>query len=129
MPHNTRTSCNVTKCPSAISAYVCAWRESVYTKDLGTLIAPADDACRKSVSFLSSYQFFNMCDSFTTLQTKLGKKTTMHTINPKAITVSELYGVLDPDTRDWTDGLLSNIFREINKPLPPDKDEARWALR
>jgi dynein heavy chain len=70
-----------------------------------------------------------MCDSFTTLQTKLGKKTTMHTINPKAITVSELYGVLDPDTRDWTDGLLSNIFREINKPLPPDKDEARWALR
>lgn len=29
------------------------------------------------------------------------------------------------DTRDWTDGLLSNIFREINKPLPPDRDEAR----
>ena len=59
------------------------------------------------------------------LQTKLGKRTTQHVINPKAITVAELYGVLDPDTRDWTDGLLSNIFREINKPLPPDKDEAR----
>ncbi len=58
-------------------------------------------------------------------QTKLGKKTTLFTINPKAITVAELYGVLDPDTRDWTDGLLSNIFREINKPLPADKDEAR----
>lgn len=39
--------------------------------------------------------------------------------------MAELYGVLDPDTRDWTDGLLSCIFREINKPLPPDKDEAR----
>jgi dynein heavy chain len=59
-------------------------------------------------------------------QTKLGKKTQLFTINPKAITVAELYGVLDPDTRDWTDGLLSNIFREINKPLPADKDEARW---
>lgn len=34
----------------------------------------------------------------------------------------ELYGVLDPITRDWTDGLLSNIFREINKPSEkPDK--------
>ncbi len=44
-------------------------------------------------------------------QTKLGKKTHLYTINPKAISVSELYGVLDKDTRDWTDGLLSNIFR------------------
>lgn len=61
-------------------------------------------------------------------QTKLGKRTHLFTINPKAITVAELYGVLDPDTRDWTDGLLSNIFREINKPLPADKDEARWVL-
>jgi dynein heavy chain len=43
----------------------------------------------------------------------------------QAISVAELYGVLDPDTRDWTDGLLSNIFREINKALPPEKDEAR----
>lgn len=44
-------------------------------------------------------------------QTKLGRRTTLYTLNPKAITVSELYGVLDKDTRDWTDGLLSNIFR------------------
>ena len=36
----------------------------------------------------------------------------------------ELYGVLDPNTRDWTDGLLSNIFREINKPT--DKNERRY---
>ena len=43
----------------------------------------------------------------------------------QAITVAELYGVLDPDTRDWTDGLLSNIFREINKSLAEGKDEAR----
>ena len=47
---------------------------------------------------------------------------------PQAITVAELYGVLDPDTRDWTDGLLSNIFREINKSLAEGKDEARQDL-
>ncbi|MEW5308429.1 MAG: hypothetical protein WDW38_000392 [Sanguina aurantia] len=61
-------------------------------------------------------------------QTKLGKKTTLFTINPKALSVAELYGVLDPDTRDWTDGLLSNIFREINKPLAGDKDEGRYLV-
>lgn len=38
----------------------------------------------------------------------------------------ELYGVLDPDTRDWTDGLLSNIFRDVNKPT--DKPERRYIL-
>ena len=51
-------------------------------------------------------------------QTKMGCPTKLSIINAKAQSVSELYGVLDPETRDWTDGLLSNIFREMNKPLP-----------
>lgn len=42
--------------------------------------------------------------------------TKLFTINPKDRSVTELYGVLDPNTRDWTDGLLSSIFREINRP-------------
>ncbi|WIA10356.1 hypothetical protein OEZ85_010548 [Tetradesmus obliquus] len=46
----------------------------------------------------------------------------------QAITVAELYGVLDKDTRDWTDGLLSNIFREVNRPLPPERDEAHYIV-
>lgn len=29
----------------------------------------------------------------------------------------ELYGFLDMETRDWIDGLFSNIFREMNKPI------------
>ena len=61
-------------------------------------------------------------------QTKLGKKTTLNIVNPKAQSVAELYGVLDPDTRDWTDGLLSNLFREMNKPLTQGKDEARYLV-
>lgn len=39
----------------------------------------------------------------------------------QAVTVAELYGQLDPETRDWTDGLLSSMFREINKPLTSGK--------
>ncbi|KAM6931388.1 dynein axonemal heavy chain 10 [Xenentodon cancila] len=59
-------------------------------------------------------------------QTKLGLHTKLYPLNPKATSVIELYGVLDPDTRDWTDGILSNIFREINKPT--DKKERRYIL-
>ncbi|RUS75418.1 hypothetical protein EGW08_016829, partial [Elysia chlorotica] len=52
--------------------------------------------------------------------------TKLYTINPKERPVIELYGVLDPATRDWTDGLLSNIFREINKPT--EKNEFRYMV-
>nr|XP_028567040.1 dynein heavy chain 10, axonemal isoform X2 [Podarcis muralis] len=59
-------------------------------------------------------------------QTKLSLVTKLYTLNPKAMSVIELYGILDPTTRDWTDGVLSNIFREINKPT--DKKERRYIL-
>jgi dynein heavy chain len=39
------------------------------------------------------------------------------------ITLNELYGVLDPDSRDWTDGLLSKIFKDMNQDLHPGKEE------
>lgn len=54
---------------------------------------------------------------------RLGLQTKMYPLNPKAMSVIELYGILDPETRDWTDGILSNIFRDINKPT--DKQERR----
>ncbi|XP_078523750.1 dynein axonemal heavy chain 10 isoform X2 [Lissotriton helveticus] len=59
-------------------------------------------------------------------QTRLGLVTRLYTLNPKAMSVIELYGILDPTTRDWTDGVLSNIFRDINKPT--DKKERRYIL-
>jgi dynein heavy chain len=48
------------------------------------------------------------------LKPTTGATTCCFTICPKAINLRELYGVLDPDSRDWTDGLLSKIFKEIN---------------
>nr|NVI73016.1 dynein heavy chain at 89D [Cucujiformia] len=59
-------------------------------------------------------------------QTLMGLPTKIHTLNPKACSVIELYGILDPFTRDWVDGLLSNIFREINRPT--EKQERRYIL-
>jgi len=59
-------------------------------------------------------------------QTKLGLATKLYTINPKERSVVELYGVLDPNTRNWTDGLLSNIFRDINRPT--EKNERKYIV-
>ncbi|XP_067910592.1 dynein axonemal heavy chain 10 isoform X4 [Heterodontus francisci] len=59
-------------------------------------------------------------------QTRLSLVTKLYTLNSKAVSVIELYGILDPVTRDWTDGILSNIFRDINKPT--DKKERRYIL-
>jgi dynein heavy chain len=43
----------------------------------------------------------------------------MFVLNPKAQPLNELYGEMDPVTRDWTDGILSKLFRELNDRLPP----------
>eukprot|EP01135_Chromosphaera_perkinsii_P009070 Nk52_evm1s1607 gene=Nk52_evmTU1s1607 len=61
-------------------------------------------------------------------QTALNLPTKLFVLNAKAVTVRELYGVLDPNTRDWTDGLLSHIFRECNRPLTSDKQERRYIV-
>ena len=34
-------------------------------------------------------------------QTQMGMKTSLYTVNPKAISVIELYGTLDPLTREY----------------------------
>ncbi|XP_071441594.1 dynein axonemal heavy chain 10 [Hetaerina americana] len=55
--------------------------------------------------------------------TALGRPTKLSILNPKACSVIELYGILDPATRDWTDGLLSQIFREMNRPLATEGEQ------
>jgi dynein heavy chain len=50
-------------------------------------------------------------------QTQMGMKTSLYTVNPKAISVIELYGTLDSLTREWTDGIVSMLYRMINRPI------------
>lgn len=49
-------------------------------------------------------------------------------MNPKSITVNELYGQMNLQTREWRDGLLSKIFRIANQKPLPGKEQNRWIL-
>ncbi|KAM9311612.1 dynein axonemal heavy chain 3-like [Gastrophryne carolinensis] len=46
-------------------------------------------------------------------------------INPKALTIGQLYGSFDPVTHEWIDGVLSNVFR--NQATCPTKCR-KWCI-
>ena len=43
----------------------------------------------------------------------LGINPSFTDLNPKAVTNDELYGIINPATREWKDGLFSNIMRDL----------------
>jgi len=49
----------------------------------------------------------------------------IYQLNPKAITISELYGRLDLHTMEWRDGLLGKIMR---KTVQEEKEEFQWVV-
>ncbi|TGZ71294.1 hypothetical protein CRM22_002727 [Opisthorchis felineus] len=57
---------------------------------------------------------------------QLGINSKMYTINPKDRSVNDLYGYLEPTSREWIDGLLSYLFRLINQFT--DAAERRFLL-
>jgi len=50
-----------------------------------------------------------------------GHETVFDIIDPKAVTADELYGCMNPKTKEWKDGVLSVIMRDMNKNNPPYK--------
>jgi dynein heavy chain len=46
-------------------------------------------------------------------QNLFSEKTTLNFLNPKSVTRDELYGSINPATREWMDGLISQIFRDL----------------
>ncbi|OAJ37788.1 hypothetical protein BDEG_21780 [Batrachochytrium dendrobatidis JEL423] len=43
----------------------------------------------------------------------MGKKCTTSDLNPKAVNTDDLFGCINPSTREWKDGLFSCILREM----------------
>jgi dynein heavy chain len=50
------------------------------------------------------------------------ERTHYRILNPKSISMGEMYGEVDPFTQEWVDGLASSIIREVNTPNMEDPD-------
>ncbi|XP_001636057.2 cytoplasmic dynein 1 heavy chain 1 isoform X2 [Nematostella vectensis] len=51
-----------------------------------------------------------------------------HVLNPKAISKEFLYGTLDPNTREWTDGLFTHVLRKIIENVRGELGKRQWIV-
>jgi len=58
--------------------------------------------------------------------TLAGNDTIYDIVDPKAISADELYGCMNPKTKEWKDGVLSVIMRDMNKNNGPYKPHHKY---
>lgn len=44
-----------------------------------------------------------------------------HVINPKALTIKQIYGYSDPISKEWTEGVLGEVFRRCSQSTFSDQ--------
>lgn len=49
-------------------------------------------------------------------------------IDPKALSKEELYGFLDPTTREWTDGIFTHVLRKIVDNVRGESTQRHWIV-
>ncbi|XP_078728003.1 cytoplasmic dynein 1 heavy chain 1-like isoform X1 [Lampetra fluviatilis] len=57
-----------------------------------------------------------------------GMEGVSHIIDPKALSKDHLYGTLDPNTREWTDGLFTHILRKIIDNVRGELHKRQWIV-
>ncbi|KAH6659609.1 dynein heavy chain [Truncatella angustata] len=62
------------------------------------------------------------------LKTAEGVQGVYHVIDSKVMSKEALYGVLDPTTREWTDGLFTSILRAIIDNLRGEDAKRHWIV-
>ena len=62
------------------------------------------------------------------LQKVDGVEGVCHVIDPKVMSKEHLYGTLDSTTREWTDGLFTNILRKIVDNLRGEDSKRHWIV-
>ncbi|XP_061172861.1 cytoplasmic dynein 1 heavy chain 1-like isoform X1 [Saccostrea echinata] len=51
-----------------------------------------------------------------------------HVIDPKSISKEALYGTLDPNTREWSDGLFTHVLRKIIDNVRGELQKRQWII-
>merc|ERR1719367_903543 len=57
-----------------------------------------------------------------------GREGVAHIIDPKALSKEDLYGSLDPNTREWRDGLFTHILRRIVDNVRGEINKRQWII-